>query len=55
MAGRVAVMIEIVWRNCNNMVWNNECEVYSTFGLHALCNCKDGGRLKLINLGSIPL
>ncbi|XP_058783075.1 uncharacterized protein LOC131657726 [Vicia villosa] len=40
-AGRVAVMIEILWRNRNNMVWNNEKDDYSKLGLNALCSLQE--------------
>ncbi|XP_058775131.1 uncharacterized protein LOC131649383 [Vicia villosa] len=40
-AGRVAVMIEVLWRNRNNMIWNNESENYSKLGLHALASWQE--------------
>ncbi|XP_058741001.1 uncharacterized protein LOC131613338 [Vicia villosa] len=40
-AGRVAVMIEVLWRNMNNMIWNNESENYSKLGLHALASWQE--------------
>ncbi|XP_058784658.1 uncharacterized protein LOC131659490 [Vicia villosa] len=40
-AGRVAVMIDILWRNHNNMVWNNEKEEYSKLGLNAFCSWQE--------------
>ncbi|XP_058775282.1 uncharacterized protein LOC131649539 [Vicia villosa] len=35
-AGRVAVMIEVIWKNRNNLIWNNESDNFSRLGLHAL-------------------
>ncbi|XP_058726582.1 uncharacterized protein LOC131597939 [Vicia villosa] len=40
-AGRVAVMIDTIWKNRNNMIWNNESEAHNILGLHALCNWQD--------------
>ncbi|XP_058757283.1 uncharacterized protein LOC131630523 [Vicia villosa] len=40
-AGRVAVMIDILWRNRNNMVWNNERDEYSKLGLNAFCSWQE--------------
>ncbi|XP_058726280.1 uncharacterized protein LOC131597609 [Vicia villosa] len=40
-AGRVAVMLVILWRNRNNMVWNNEKEEYSKLVLNAFCSWQE--------------
>ncbi|XP_058732901.1 uncharacterized protein LOC131604482 [Vicia villosa] len=36
--GRVAVMLEVIWRNRNNKLWNNEQEDATTLGLISLSN-----------------
>ncbi|XP_058754287.1 uncharacterized protein LOC131627446 [Vicia villosa] len=36
--GRVAVMLDVLWRNRNNKLWNNENEEAITLGLVALSN-----------------
>ncbi|XP_058749172.1 uncharacterized protein LOC131622119 [Vicia villosa] len=41
LAGRFAVMIDILWRNRNNMIWNNESEDCSKLGLHAFCSWQE--------------
>ncbi|XP_058776755.1 uncharacterized protein LOC131651102 [Vicia villosa] len=37
-AGRVAVMIDLLWKNRNNLIWNNESDVFSKLGLNAFCS-----------------
>ncbi|XP_058733327.1 uncharacterized protein LOC131604930 [Vicia villosa] len=41
LAGRVAVMVDILWRNRNNMIWNNESDTYSKLGLSAFCSWQE--------------
>ncbi|XP_058774289.1 uncharacterized protein LOC131648555 [Vicia villosa] len=37
-AGRVAVMIDFLWKNRNNLIWNNESDGYSKLGLNVFCS-----------------
>ncbi|XP_058759792.1 uncharacterized protein LOC131633093 [Vicia villosa] len=40
-AGRFAMMVEVIWKNRNNIVWNNEREDMSRLGLQAYVNWQD--------------
>ncbi|XP_058726215.1 uncharacterized protein LOC131597540 [Vicia villosa] len=40
-AGRVAVLIDTLWRNRNNLIWNNESVGCSNLGLHAFCSWQE--------------
>ncbi|XP_058776331.1 uncharacterized protein LOC131650640 [Vicia villosa] len=40
-AGRFAMMVEVIWKNRNNIVWNNEREGMARLGLQAYVNWQD--------------
>ncbi|XP_058774507.1 uncharacterized protein LOC131648802 [Vicia villosa] len=40
-AGRFAVMMEVLWKNCNNVVWNNDRGDIPRLGLQAYFNWHD--------------
>ncbi|XP_058760811.1 uncharacterized protein LOC131634172 [Vicia villosa] len=40
-AGRFAMTIEVIWKNRNNIVWNNDREGFSRMGLQAFFNWQE--------------
>lgn len=37
-AGRVVVVLDVIWKNRNNLIWNNEREDASKLGMNAFYN-----------------